>query len=118
MALNRRHVLYDVWVSEAELDLLNWVDPWPEILGQAAEISGAIVVNQIFHQFEPHGMTGILLLAESHISVHTWPEEKFAAIDIFSCGIMDIDVAISHLQQCLKPVNEKFMWISRGEDAP
>ncbi len=43
-------------------------------------------LGNVFHQFEPHGVTGIVLLAESHISIHTWPEKNLAAIDVFTCG--------------------------------
>lgn len=52
----------------------------------AAEQVGAHVVGESFHQFAPQGVTGILSIAESHISIHTWPELSYAAADIFTCG--------------------------------
>ena len=52
----------------------------------SAKIAGATLINLIIHSFKPHGVTGLALLAESHISIHTWPEIGFAAIDVFTCG--------------------------------
>ena len=53
---------------------------------KAAERAGATLLNLITHQFEPQGVTGLALLAESHISIHTWPETGYAAVDVFTCG--------------------------------
>tara|TARA_B100000029_G_scaffold73282_1_gene65115 strand:- start:2547 stop:3038 length:492 start_codon:yes stop_codon:yes gene_type:complete len=52
----------------------------------AAKIAGATLLNLITHRFEPKGITGLALLAESHISIHTWPENGYAAVDVFTCG--------------------------------
>jgi len=52
----------------------------------AAKRAGATLLNLITHQFQPQGVTGLALLAESHISIHTWPESGYAAIDVFTCG--------------------------------
>ncbi len=52
----------------------------------ASKIAGAKLLNMITHRFDPQGITGLALLAESHISIHTWPESKYAAIDVFTCG--------------------------------
>ena len=51
-----------------------------------AKGAGATLLNLITHQFQPQGVTGLALLAESHISIHTWPESGYAAIDVFTCG--------------------------------
>ena len=56
-------------------------------LNSAAKQANALVLNIISNKFEPYGVTAIALLAESHMSIHTWPESKYAAIDIFTCGI-------------------------------
>ncbi len=55
-------------------------------LTSASKIAGATLLNMVTHSFEPQGVTGLALLAESHISIHTWPESKYAAIDVFTCG--------------------------------
>ena len=52
----------------------------------AAKSAGATLLNLITHRFEPQGVTGLALLAESHISIHTWPENGYAAVDVFTCG--------------------------------
>ena len=56
------------------------------ILSRAAKLANATVLNLISNKFEPHGVTAIALLAESHISIHTWPESNYSAVDIFTCG--------------------------------
>ncbi len=52
----------------------------------AAEECGATVVGESFHQFNPHGVSGVVVIAESHLFIHTWPEYGYAAADIFTCG--------------------------------
>ena len=56
------------------------------ILNRAAKLANAKVLNLISNKFEPQGVTAIALLAESHISIHTWPESNYSAVDIFTCG--------------------------------
>ena len=56
------------------------------ILNRAAKLANATVLNLISKKFEPQGVTAIALLAESHISIHTWPESNYSAVDIFTCG--------------------------------
>ena len=53
---------------------------------EAANIAEATIVDVSFHQFNPHGVSGMVIIAESHLSIHTWPEHNYAAIDIFTCG--------------------------------
>ena len=66
--------------------LLNDIDHIRKAMVEAAESVGAHVVGESFHRFNPQGVTGILAIAESHISIHTWPEYGYAAADIFTCG--------------------------------
>ena len=56
------------------------------VLNKAAKLANATVLNLISNKFEPQGVTAIALLAESHISIHTWPESNYSAVDIFTCG--------------------------------
>ena len=56
------------------------------IITSSAKIAGATLINLVTHSFKPQGVTGLALLAESHISIHTWPEIGYAAIDVFTCG--------------------------------
>jgi len=70
------------------------------ILRRSAQAAGATILQAHFHHFGPEmGVTGMLMLAESHISIHTWPETDFAALDIFMCGAAKIDLAISVIEE-------------------
>jgi S-adenosylmethionine decarboxylase len=74
-----------------------------DILRTASVLAGATVLNTYFHEFgEGHGVTGIIALSESHISVHTWPECGYAAIDIFMCGKCDVTLALEEIMSRLK----------------
>jgi S-adenosylmethionine decarboxylase len=57
-----------------------------DTITSAAKRAGATLLNLITHRFDPQGVTGLALLAESHISIHTWPESGYAAVDVFTCG--------------------------------
>jgi len=82
---------------------------------EAARRSNATVVDSLFHYFNPHGVSGVVVIAESHFSVHTWPEHGYAAIDFFTCSDdVNIDVAISHLKRCLQPKRIRRRNIPRG----
>lgn len=78
------HLLLEL--KECNPQLLDNLDYVRNALFGAAEGVGAHVIGESFHQFTPQGVTGILSIAESHISIHTWPEYSYAAADIFTCG--------------------------------
>lgn len=78
------HLLLEL--KECNPRLLNDLDYVREAMLLAARQVGAHVVGESFHRFSPQGVTGILAIAESHISIHTWPEYAYAAADIFACG--------------------------------
>ena len=56
------------------------------LLLEAVRAAGATIVTEIFHNFSPHGVSGVIVIAESHVAIHTWPEHTYAAVDIFSCS--------------------------------
>jgi S-adenosylmethionine decarboxylase len=75
-----------------------------QLLRAAAEAAGAHVLHSHFHGFgDGQGVTGVVLLAESHISIHTWPEDGFAAADIFMCGAAQPERALAMLRVALAP---------------
>ena len=78
------HVLLEL--RDCNPILLNDLNYIRQAMLTAARDVGATVVGESFHRFSPQGVTGILAIAESHISIHTWPEYAYAAADIFSCG--------------------------------
>ncbi len=75
--------------------LLTDRDLLEKTLTEAAELAGATVVESVIHQFNPHGLSGVIVIAESHIAIHTWPEHNYAALDIFTCGNPEIADAIT-----------------------
>jgi S-adenosylmethionine decarboxylase len=83
----------------------------------AAEAGQATVLQQHFHHFGAgQGVTGMLLLMESHISIHTWPEHGYAAVDLFMCGAANADAALAVLAHYLQPVQIQQQVIWRGFD--
>ncbi len=71
-----------------------------KIFLEAAEKSGAHIISSYFHNFEPQGVSGVVIISESHFTVHAWPEHDYAAVDIFTCGEnIDFDIAIRTLQE-------------------
>jgi len=94
------HLLIELWQA-SELDDLDVVE---RTLRQAAEACQATVLDVRMHHFGPSaGVSGMVLLAESHISIHTWPEHGYAAVDIFMCGGCNPYNAIPVLRRGLKP---------------
>ena len=95
-----RHLLIDLWGAT------NLADPAliDAALREGAEVAGATILHSHFHHFSPNGgVSGVVVLAESHISIHTWPERDFAAVDIFMCGACDPYKAIPLLKAAFKP---------------
>ncbi len=57
-----------------------------EIMIDAAKAAKTTIIDTIFHSFKPFGVSGVIVIAESHLAIHTWPEHKFASVDFFTCG--------------------------------
>ena len=107
-----KHCTLEVYgVKDDLLDDLQFID---QTLRQAAIISGATILDSVFHQFQPQGITFILLLAESHISIHTWPEKGCAAIDIYTCGLSNPETAMWHVIEQFKPKSHSTKSFPRG----
>ena len=81
---------------------------------QAAEASGATIVTHSFHHFSPHGVSGAVIIAESHLAIHTWPEHGFAAVDFFSCGAVDMDRGLAILKAAFSATRETRLELERG----
>ena len=87
------------------------------LLRAAALAAGARIVHSHFHPFGPGlGVTGVVLLAESHISIHTWPEQGYAAVDIFMCGAAVPERALDVLREALAPSRCAVRALHRGVD--
>ncbi len=94
------HLLIDIW-GASNLDSPQLID---ETLCNGAIAAGATILHSHFHHFTPNaGVSGVVVLAESHISIHTWPERNFAALDVFMCGACDPYKVIPFLQAAFNP---------------
>lgn len=80
------HVMNDV--SSIERDMVG-----------AAQKAGATVINSTFHHFSPYGVSGVVVIQESHLAIHTWPEYGYAAVDLFTCGEMDAWISFDYLKE-------------------
>ncbi|MFN7957863.1 MAG: adenosylmethionine decarboxylase [Holophagaceae bacterium] len=80
----------------------------------AAQASGATIVTHSFHHFSPHGVSGAVIIAESHLAIHTWPEHRFAAVDYFSCGAVDPEAAVAVLQAAFAATATEALSLTRG----
>ncbi len=108
-----KHVLADFYgIASAQLTDSSLLE---KLLRAAAEAADAHILFSHLHSFGPdQGVTGVLLLAESHISIHTWPECGYAALDIFMCGQAEPELALAVLQQALQPSSSKLQTVQRG----
>jgi len=101
--------------GRSKLDDISFIE---QMMIEAAQRAHATVVQQFFHQFSPFGVSGTVVIAESHINIHTWPEYDFAAVDIFSCGTeMQVEKACSFLEQALDAKYHTLKVYERGEMA-
>ena len=94
------HLLVDLWGAS------NLGDPAhiDAHLCEAAVTAGATILHSHFHHFSPNGgVSGVVVLAESHISIHTWPERDFAAVDVFMCGACDPHLTVEVLRRAFTP---------------
>ena len=108
-----RHLLLEL--KNCNLEVLNDVDFLKRCLHDAAEQIGATVVNECFYEFSPHGVSGVLLISESHLCIHTWPEYGYAAVDIFTCGdSVEPELAIKPLVEKLGSKNPSCIELKRG----
>lgn len=105
------HVLVDFWGASH----LNDMATIERALRAAVDVCGATLLHIHLHEFSPNGgISGVAVLAESHISVHTWPEHDFAAFDIFMCGTCDPHLAVPVLEQFMSPERVELTEQMRG----
>lgn len=97
---------------------LNDLDSIREVMLEAARRAGATIVDDRFHYFSPHGVSGFVILAESHLAIHTWPECGYAAVDLFTCGTaMTPEACVAYLVERLCATHHTCESFGRGEIA-
>jgi len=108
------HLIVDLW-GASRLDDLVHVE---RTLKQAVEAAGATLLHIHLHHFTPNGgVSGVAVLAESHISIHTWPERAYAALDVFMCGDARPHAAVPVLEDAFRPERTVVDTLTRGEVA-
>ena len=113
------HLLGEWYDCPADTPEFTQAVPLRDLCVGAARASGLTVVGESFYQFEPQGVTGTVLLAESHIAIHTWPEAGFVTVDVYVCNLTTDNTAkaehVFHaLEAALKPARTRFQSIRRG----
>mgnify|MGYP001592053285 CR=1 FL=1 len=107
------HILVELY--DCDINIINDSSKVEEFLLESAKISGATIIKSIFHKFNPHGVSGVIVIAESHFSIHTWPEYGYCALDIFTCGDkIDSEKALNYLKQKLKCQSISVVETKRG----
>ncbi|NCJ06148.1 adenosylmethionine decarboxylase [Synechococcales cyanobacterium C] len=98
---------------------LNDADLIKHSLREAAKKANATLLNEVMHQFEPQGITALALLSESHISIHTWPENGYAAVDVFTCGQhTDPEMACLYLVRAMQAGTYAVRKLPRQSETP
>jgi S-adenosylmethionine decarboxylase len=108
-----RHLLVEL--NDCNTEVLNDLELLRDAMLTAAVESGAVVLGDSFHRFSPQGVSGVVVIAESHLSVHTWPEYGYAAVDVFTCGTtVNPQTAAEILIERLGSKNHSLREIQRG----
>lgn len=108
-----RQILVEYYDCDA--DIINDVSQVEDILLTATRAAKASIISHNFHKFSPHGVSGTVVIAESHVAIHTWPEYNYAAVDIFTCGeTIDPWVIQEHIKECFASRNVSSMEMKRG----
>ena len=108
-----KHLLLEL--KDCDREVLNDLSFLKVMLLAAANEAGATVLGESFHQFNPHGVSGVVIIAESHLFIHTWPELGYAAVDIFTCGdSVQPEKAARSLIRELGAKNHSMLEIQRG----
>src|SRR5687767_1295804 len=108
-----RHLLLELF--DCDTDAINNLENVKGALIEAAKRAQATIVDVVFHEFNPFGISGVVVIAESHLAIHTWPEYRYAAVDIFSCGeVLQPEVAANYLVEQFAAERTSIVEMQRG----
>jgi len=108
-----RHALADLY--DCENEVLDNIEEIKKIISDSCKEANLTIVESKYHKFEPIGLSGVSILSESHITIHTWPEYKFVSVDAFTCGYkMDPTLVCNIIAQKLKCKNKDIKEYKRG----
>ena len=108
-----RHILVEFY--DCDPAVLNDLSLVESSMKEAAVAAGSTIVDAVFRRFAPHGISGVVVIAESHLSIHTWPEYAYAAVDIFTCGdLISPDNAAAYLIREFESKSPSMVELKRG----
>jgi spermidine synthase len=105
-----RHAICEFWGASH----LNSVERAEQALRDAAAAGNTTLIDVFVHQFTPHGVSGIAMIAESHLAIHTWPEHGYMAADLFTCGDSDLEAIIGVLRDVFEAEHVETQYLTRG----
>jgi S-adenosylmethionine decarboxylase proenzyme len=108
-----QHLILDVF--DCSQEILNSETRLKELLTESAKVAGMKILSTHFHSFSPQGVTGVLILSTSHCSIHTWPENGYAAIDLYTCGNADVWPSLENTVRQLGAKSAHIYDLSRGQ---
>ena len=107
-----RHVIAELW--QCDFDKLNDMDFIEQTFVDAALKSGAEVREVAFHKFAPQGVSGVVIISESHLTIHSFPEHGYASVDVYTCGDLDPTIAAKYIAEALGSTSIELVEIPRG----
>ena len=108
-----RHLLIEL--NGCNPKILNDIKKVEEILLAGAKFTKATIIGTHYHQFSPFGISGVIVIAESHLAIHTWPEHGYAAVDIFTCGeTLSPEIAAQYLVEKFQARHPSLVELRRG----
>ncbi|GEM00645.1 S-adenosylmethionine decarboxylase [Halolactibacillus halophilus] len=108
-----RHVIAEMW--DCNIDILNDMGKIEQIFVDAALKSGAEIREVAFHKFAPQGVSGVVIISESHLTIHSFPEHGYASIDVYTCGdVIDPNVACDYIAESLDSKRLERVEVPRG----
>lgn len=111
-ALGRQILVEFYDCKESNINDVSYIE---NSLIEATKASRATIISHNFHKFSPYGVSGVVVIAESHVAIHTWPEYNYAAVDIFTCGdTIDPWIIQEHLKEYFESKNVSSMEMKRG----
>lgn len=107
-----RHVISELW--GCNLEKLNDMEKIEQIFVDAALKSGAEIREVAFHKFAPQGVSGVVIISESHLTIHSFPEHGYASIDVYTCGDLDPNIAANYIAEALEAETRETLELPRG----
>ncbi len=107
-----KHLLAEFY--DCDVTILDSISQIESIMIEAVNVAGATIVQPVFHKFAPQGVSGVVVIAESHFAIHTWPEHAYASVDLYSCGEIDQMAALRFMKDKFKCKKYQVSSIERG----